>query len=237
MPSIRFVIPTKNEEALLPRLLQSLKEQTMHTEMRIVVADAKSTDATRSIAKSFGAEVVPGGMPGAGRNAGAKGATEEWLWFVDADSYLPEATMVEQVLAACAKKGADFATCRVVEDTPSWRGAFLHGAFAWYSEFTQESFPRVPGACFLVKRTWFERVGGFDERVVFAEDMDLAERLSKQGAVFVYLGTIPIHTSLRRYKRDGYFRTGVRCLRAELYMRANGPITKELFPYGFDYRD
>jgi N-acetylglucosaminyl-diphospho-decaprenol L-rhamnosyltransferase len=49
----------------------------------------------------------------------------------------------------------------------------------------------APGACLLVRRAAFERVGGWDERFEFwFEDVDLERRLSMQGPVF-YVPTAP----------------------------------------------
>jgi glycosyltransferase involved in cell wall biosynthesis len=233
--TIRFVIPAKNEALLLPRLLASLEKQVTHHSWKVVVADANSRDKTCEIATAHGATVVKGGMPGPGRNAGANDATEEWLWFIDADGVFPSVDTIERAMDECQRQQADFATCRLEGDESSWLGTISHDLFAWYSSYTATTFPRIPGTCFLVKRAWFVRVGRFNEKVVFAEDMDLAERLHKAGARFAYLANIPFQTSLRRYTRDGYLRTGIRFLRAEWHMRIKGPITKELFPYGFDH--
>lgn len=233
--SIRVIIPTKNEARLLPRLLESLSKQSLRSEMHLVVADADSTDNTRNIAEDFGAEVVKGGMPGPGRNAGAQGAAEDWLLFFDADAYIPSPTFCADVLTACEQKQADYAAFRLTEDSFSLRGKLFHWIFATYSRLTQNSIPRMPGTACLVKRSWFERVQGFDEEVVFAEDMDLAQRLHKAGAKFSYLHDLEVKTSLRRYQKDGYLRTGLRFVRSEIYMRTKGPIKRELFPYGFDH--
>src|SRR5437870_493328 len=85
---ISIIIPSLNEEQSLPLLLQSIKKQTIQPK-EIIVADAFSTDKTRSIAKKFNCTVINGGLPGKGRNAGAKVATQDILLFLDADVILP----------------------------------------------------------------------------------------------------------------------------------------------------
>src|SRR5215467_12996300 len=74
---LTIVIPAKNESRLLPSLLESLCRQDypfMHS-VKVLVADAGSTDGTQQLALSFSdridVEVIPGGLPSVGRNAGA----------------------------------------------------------------------------------------------------------------------------------------------------------------------
>jgi glycosyltransferase involved in cell wall biosynthesis len=67
-----IIIPTLNEEVLLPNLLRDLQAQTFR-DFEVIVADAGSKDGTVDLAQSLGARVVPGGMPAVGRNRGAPG--------------------------------------------------------------------------------------------------------------------------------------------------------------------
>jgi glycosyltransferase involved in cell wall biosynthesis len=80
MSKISIIIPTKNEETCLPKLLDSIKSQDF-PDYEIIIADANSTDKTREIAKSYGCIVVDGGLPAVGRNRGAEVANGEILLF------------------------------------------------------------------------------------------------------------------------------------------------------------
>ena len=88
-PTLTIVIPTLNEAERLPDLLGTLSRQTRRPD-QIVVADAGSTDDTRTVAEQHGAQVVDGGKPAAGRNAGARVATGELILFLDADDELDD---------------------------------------------------------------------------------------------------------------------------------------------------
>jgi glycosyltransferase involved in cell wall biosynthesis len=57
MPTLSVVIPTKNEERYLPAVLESIRRQSLQPD-EVIVADAWSTDATRSIVAQFGGRVV-----------------------------------------------------------------------------------------------------------------------------------------------------------------------------------
>ena len=62
MKKICVVLPTKNEEAKIKKVLEDVQSEIVHlghTLVRIIVTD-DSTDSTRRIAKNFGATVVIG---------------------------------------------------------------------------------------------------------------------------------------------------------------------------------
>src|SRR5580658_11327681 len=81
---LTIVIPAKNEEKLIPRLLTSLTSQdySKMSSTRVLVADANSTDGTPAIVMSFrdrlNVGVIRGGMPAVGRNQGAGQADSKY---------------------------------------------------------------------------------------------------------------------------------------------------------------
>src|SRR5690349_2237383 len=100
---LSIVIPAKNEEEHLPKLLQSIKEQTF-SDYEVIIADAHSTDHTREVAEAHGAKVVEGGMPGPGRNKGALHAQGEIIAFFDADVQLPSSRFLQECLDEMDRK-------------------------------------------------------------------------------------------------------------------------------------
>lgn len=90
MVSVTVVVPAHNEEALLPRCLASLREQTVN-DSELIVVDSASTDRTEQVARSFGAKVIQLKQAGVGkaRQAGFAAATGEILASTDADTTVP----------------------------------------------------------------------------------------------------------------------------------------------------
>lgn len=230
MPFLSIIIPAKNEEQDLPRLLDSIRMQTFR-DYEVIVADAYSVDATRDIARSYGARVIDGGMPGPGRNRGAEQATGEMLLFLDADAKLPSASFLEDTLNEMARRDLDIATCRVKPLTERTIDRAFHGVFNMYAQVTQRFHPHVTGACIFSRSAVHHSIGGFDERVVFAEDHDYVQRMVRRGASFGILRTHPIIISTRRFERDGYVSLALKFLFTEAYMIAKGPLKKMPFTY------
>jgi glycosyltransferase involved in cell wall biosynthesis len=81
---LTIVIPCKNEESNIKRLLLELKQQDIGN-TAIILADAKSTDRTRVLANTYAFElnlnlrIVNGGMPAVGRNTGARFAKTPYI--------------------------------------------------------------------------------------------------------------------------------------------------------------
>src|SRR5262252_6783039 len=107
---LTIVIPAKNEAELLPRLLESIAQQDSPgiRETTVYVADANSTDGTPDLALSFrdriDVRVIPGGLPSAGRNAGARVAITPYVLFLDADMELADRTLIRRALELMMRK-------------------------------------------------------------------------------------------------------------------------------------
>ena len=82
------IIPAHNEESVISKALESIKQQSFTDYEVIVICDACS-DKTAEIARSYGAKVidVDAHSSGAARNAGLDVAQGEWILFCDADDW------------------------------------------------------------------------------------------------------------------------------------------------------
>ena len=95
---LTVLLITKNEEAKLPRCLDSVRWAD-----EVVVVDGQSTDRTRELAQAFGATVVNRPFSGSfaeERNAGLDAARGDWVLQMDADELVsPELrAAIERVL-------------------------------------------------------------------------------------------------------------------------------------------
>lgn len=227
---LSIVIPVKNEEAILPKLLESVKRQSF-SDYEIIVADAHSTDKTADVAKRYGAKIVEGGMPGPGRNSGALEAKGDVIAFLDADVQLPNPRFLDDCLAEMDRKNLDVATCKVKPLSRKPIDRALHEVYNAYATVTEKINPHAPGFCILVRRHTHERIKGFDESVVFAEDHEYVQRAKKQGHAFGLLRSHPIAVSVRRLEKDGRLAIALKYIFGELHMMAKGPMKEAVFEY------
>lgn len=230
MPHVSIVIPTKNEEANLPKLLESIKSQT-YKDYEIIVADAHSSDKTCEIAERYGAQCVEGGMPGPGRNKGAIAAQGEIIVFFDADVQMPSSKFLQDTIAEMNRKKLDVATCRIKPLSRKQVDRAMHEAYNAYAISMEKINPHAPGFCILVRRHAHQGIKGFDEQVVFAEDHDYVQRAHRQGYKFGILRSHPIAVSVRRADKDGRMNMAIKYLFAELHLITKGSIKKDLFEY------
>jgi glycosyltransferase involved in cell wall biosynthesis len=230
MPRVSIVIPTKNEEKMLPKLLDTIKSQT-YKDFEVIVADAHSTDRTQKIAEEYGAKVVEGGMPGPGRNKGAIEAKGEIIVFFDADVQMPSSRFLQDCVAEMDKKKLDVATCKVKPISRKPVDKAMHEIYNAYSVAMEKIKPHAPGFCILVRRHAHQGIKGFDEEIVLAEDHDYVQRAKKEGHKFGLLKSHPISVSVRRLEKDGRLGLAIKYLFAELHIMTKGKITKELFDY------
>ena len=105
VPLVSVIIPARNEEHNLPRLLSSLNCQTVKP-LQVIVVDDGSTDRTAERARELGATVIPASpLPDGWRgktwacHQGAQATTGDLLLFLDADTWF-EAGGLARLLAA-----------------------------------------------------------------------------------------------------------------------------------------
>jgi len=232
---VSIVIPALNEEKNLPVLLDSIKSQDFD-DYEVVVADAHSTDRTREIAREYGCVVVDGGLPGPGRNAGARAARGEFLFFLDADVQLPPG-FIRNVYDEMQERFIDLATCAIKPLSSYQLDRIIHNLINLTILINLRVDPKAFGFCIFVTKRLFDRVGGFDETVLVAEDSDFVKRAAEFRSLR-YLNSAHILVSVRRFEKEGRFAYMAKGIRLNLYRAFRGEIRDEgVVEYEFDAFD
>jgi len=210
---ISVIIPAKNEENYLPTLLEEIEKQADHEpKIETIVAVAPSIDDTIGIARKFSVKAVMGGLPGIGRNAGAKIATGEILFFLDADVVL-SGDFFRNAVSEFSRRGLDIASVQLRTDSKNIIDRIYFSVNRAAVRLSMLlGTPYLPGACMIVKREKFRASGGFDESLTFSEDAELTRRIAALGARFGILSSCYAIASNRRFVKEGRFRTGARFL-------------------------
>lgn len=228
-----IIIPAFNEEKYLPKLLQSIRNQTAPPS-EIIVSDGFSIDSTRQIAKEFGCKIVKGGLPAVARNNGAKIAKSPVLLFLDADVVLSK-HFLETTISEMSERALDITSCFVTPRSNLKIDKVLHQFANQYMKFTQKFHPHIPGLCIFVKKSVHQAIDGFDESLFMAEDHDYVKRAKKFGK-FAYLRSYKIPVSVRRLSKEGRLKLVLKYLAVELHLIFLGKIRKKIFNYTFgDY--
>jgi hypothetical protein len=225
---VRAVVPARNEADAIAACVASLTGQATE----VVVVDDNSTDATADRAADAGATVVrfddepPPGWLGKPRAcaAGADGATTEWLAFVDADVTL-EPSALPTMAAATQSASTSIAGGLVCESF--WERLLMPELGL---ALVQEGIPHgfASGQCFLVRREYYEAVGGHghpDVRGSVVDDRDLALVLGGHDARLA-----PRLMQARMYRSLGQIRTGLVKNQAGLHPRPIPHLVALLLP-------
>lgn len=196
---LSIVVPAFNEERLLAGTLGCIREAFRGRDAEIVVCDNNSTDRTAEIARAAGATVVfePVNQISRARNTGARHASGDWLVFVDADS-CPSRPLVEDMSAAiasgrCLGGGCTVAFADPRPDVRLWVALWnaLSRTLGW-----------AAGSFVFCEAAAFREIGGFDETLFAAEELDFSRRMKRlarrRGLRFVILHRAPLATSDRK---------------------------------------
>jgi rSAM/selenodomain-associated transferase 2 len=170
---ISIIIPALNEATNLPQLLSQLAPLRQRG-AQLIIADGGSTDGSPEQLADLAQWLSAPRGRARQMNAGAAQATGEVLWFVHADSQLPE--QADGLIAgalACGQHCWGRFDLRI--SGRPWLLKVVAQLINWRSRLTGIA---TGDQGIFVLRSTFESIGGFAE-LPLMEDVELTSRLSK----------------------------------------------------------
>jgi glycosyltransferase involved in cell wall biosynthesis len=178
---VSVVMCVRNAEKYLVFCLRSILDQTFR-EFEVIIIDDLSNDKTKEIIEKFNDKRIRYyrnkqwlGISKS-RNLGVKCARGKYLFFTDGDCTVSK-NWIEEGLK-CLKSP----NCVGVE------GRIYYVSKNYEPTFADRSMENKSGGCYMTgniayKKGVVESVGGFDERLNYLEDRDLALRVMKYGKI------------------------------------------------------
>ena len=187
-PFFSIIIPVYNGGSTFRRCLDSVRHSTF-TDWELIVVDDGSADGSYEVARKFGAITLEtsGRLgPAAARNSGARLATGNYIYFVDADCELHPDTLanIAQIFTEDPKLDALFGS---YDDEPGAANFVAQYKNLFHHYVHQNSGTEAVTfwtGCGAIKRTRFLTLGGFDLQRYqrpSIEDIELGYRLKQKG--------------------------------------------------------
>lgn len=229
-PEIIAVVPARDEAAVVGDAVASLLRQDYPGAFRVVLVDDHSTDGTGEQAKIaaravgqgdrltvLGARDLPPGWSGklwalaeGVRQERDMGSTPAFYLFTDAD-IVHHPTNLRELVSRIEAEKLDMASLMVLLRCHSFAERMLIPAFVFFfamlypfrwSNDRRKSIAAAAGGCILIRRTAYERAGGYEAiRNELIDDCALAREVKKGGPI--WLGLTQQTRSLRAYPRVG----------------------------------
>lgn len=195
MPRVSVVIPVYNGAATVAAAIESALSQHFEDAFEVIAVNDGSTDSTPAVLASFGDRIIVvtrqnGGLSAA-RNSGVAIARGEFVAFLDADDvWMPERLAVT-VAALDAHPAAVMSYSDAIQTDEN--GATLAESVVTpalarapaMADLFERWWPILPSTI-LVRRSIYDRLGGFVSEMRSYEDMDFWLRARELGE-FVYV--------------------------------------------------
>jgi glycosyltransferase involved in cell wall biosynthesis len=173
-----IIIPTKNEEAYIGKLLIDLNNQILPNEdqkLKVIISDAYSDDNTKTVIASsslicekLDILVIGGGTVSVGRNNGFKQSDTDIVIFVDADVRLFNPNTILDTIHMLNQYR--LITCKLKDYSGSILSIFAFWLYNKIHWILSKKYPFAIGAYFATHSSDFKRFGMFNEKSDNSED-------------------------------------------------------------------
>jgi len=201
---ITIVVPCKNEEQYIHRLIDDLRFQSLEG-AKIIIADC-STDRTREVIREHSSgmniEIIEGGPVAVARNRAARLVTTPYILFIDADVRFFSHHTIQDAVNELEQYDLDLVGLNAKCYDDDIRAQIGFKIFNLINHVLKYFSPFAVGAFMLTRRSKFEELGRFPEQFSTSEDFFLSRMYDPKKFKIVdhYFGQ-----DSRRFKKMGYF--------------------------------
>ncbi|NTW89659.1 MAG: glycosyltransferase family 2 protein [Candidatus Moranbacteria bacterium] len=215
MLDLRIQIVNYRTKQYLIDCIVSIREELEQADFSysFAILDNASGDDLSDIPERFpwlkNTEIIQGDKNlgfGAGHNALAKRGDAKYLLILNPDLKFIEPGTIGRLLRAIKETGSQVVGPRLITtegvtqawDHGGWRGILYYwksviGIRETVVETKNRQVPWVSGAVFLIDKISFETVSGFDEEFfLYAEELDLCDRVRMNGNTITYAPSISV---------------------------------------------
>jgi len=235
-PFFSIIIPTLNEELFIPNLLLDLQNQKLKN-FEVIIIDAKSKDKTKAVIKRYLKKLnltfyqTNKKNVAYQKNYGAEKAMGEYLIFMDEDCKITKSFTQIFEKEIKKRKGLIFYPLMIPEEkTPQMSAIYQFLNFIIdISQKTNNPFSSVGCVCF--ERNFFNLILGFDEKLFFLEDYNIARKACEWGVRGTQLLKAKFTFSFRRVKKEGKLVSFYKLVVGNFYYFFKGDARKKIFEY------
>lgn len=192
---ISVVIPAYNAEETILAALESVYQQdyvSLNVGLEVIVIDDGSTDHTRDLVESYKdsnnltnlvlISKINQGVSVA-RNVGIRQSTGDWIAFLDSDDVWLAGKLHKQIAIIGENPNINFLGCARNNERLRILGRKVVGLYsASCRDLLIKMFPQTSTA--IVRRSVFDKVGLYNERMTHSEDGELWVRIASLGGFY-----------------------------------------------------
>jgi GT2 family glycosyltransferase len=207
-PKVSIIIPTKNNKSLLKRCIESIENNTNYKNFEIIIVDNNTDDdETLEYYNSMDYEIIPYKNAfnfSKMNNLGVTKAQGDYILCLNDDTKVIEPNWLTEMVSMCKQDDVGIVGAMLLHSngTIQHAGAVFLKSGSGFHVFENiienekgffnlhnviRNFSAVTGACLLIKKSNFEKVGGYDDSFdLFYGDADLCLKTLNIGLHVVY---------------------------------------------------